>query len=131
MSNLAKTDFTGLANILHGDGAIDIPRPFEREIFLFSTHVAGTTHVPNIDALDPDIHVGDSFDFFRDAENVKDGAAIEVRMESGDKVGFVPQKDNIVFSRLMDAGKLLFGKVSTKERKGNWLRIGMDIYLKD
>lgn len=37
--------------------------------------------------------------------------------------------DNIVFSRLMDAGKLLYGRISKKEKVGNWLKITMDIYL--
>jgi hypothetical protein len=29
----------------------------------------------------------------------------------------------------MDAGKLLFGKITAKETKGKWLKIDIDIYL--
>ena len=31
----------------------------------------------------------------------------------------------------MDAGKLLFGKITSKEMKGKWLKLEMGIYLKD
>lgn len=45
------------------------------------------------------------------------------------KLGYVPKEDNVVFSRLMDAGKLLYGKIIEKEMKGKWLRIKIGIYL--
>ena len=38
-------------------------------------------------------------------------------------------EDNAVFSRLMDAGKMLFGKITNKEMKGKWLKLDIDIYL--
>ena len=49
----------------------------------------------------------------------------------GIKIGFVSQKDNVTFSKLMDAGKLLFGKVTNKELQGNWVKINIRIYLQD
>lgn len=55
--------------------------------------------------------------------------AIVIKNVDGVKIGYVPRDDNAVFSRLMDAGKLLFGKISSKERKGKWLRIQIRIYL--
>ena len=45
------------------------------------------------------------------------------------KIGYVPKADNIVFSRLMDAGKLLYGKVISKEILDNWIKINIEIYL--
>lgn len=45
------------------------------------------------------------------------------------KIGYVPKLDNAVFSRLMDAGKLLFGKIAAKETKGTWVKIDINIYL--
>ncbi|MCL4881831.1 HIRAN domain-containing protein [Streptococcus suis] len=49
----------------------------------------------------------------------------------GIKIGFVPKKDNVVFSRLMDAGKLLYGKVTNKELQGSWVKIYISIFLQD
>ena len=36
---------------------------------------------------------------------------------------------NVIFSRLMDAGKLLFGRITHKEMKGKWLKINIKIFL--
>ena len=49
----------------------------------------------------------------------------------GDKIGYIAKQDNLVFARLMDAGKFLFGKLKSKERKGRWLKIKVEIYLQD
>ena len=57
--------------------------------------------------------------------------AIAVKNTDGVKIGYVPKADNAVFSRLMDAGKLLFGKLTEKEKRGSWLRIKMEIYLNE
>ncbi|MCR5409353.1 MAG: hypothetical protein K6E90_00050, partial [Lachnospiraceae bacterium] len=40
-------------------------------------------------------------------------------------------KDNIIFARLMDAGKLLKAKISRIEQKGSFKQICVGIYLVD
>ena len=47
------------------------------------------------------------------------------------KLGYVPEKDNIIFSRLMDAGKLLTAQVKKIEQKGGFRQISIGIYLID
>ena len=131
MSDLVKKEDQGaLISLIHGSGAIDIPKPFEREIYLFTTHVAGTTHVDNIFEIEKNINVGDKLSFFRE-DNKHDDLAIRVETQKEDKLGYVPREDNIVFARLMDAGKELYAKVKTKEIVDFWVRIEIDIYLKD
>lgn len=44
------------------------------------------------------------------------------------KIGYVPQADNVIFARLMDAGKLLFGKITSRELRGSWLRIAIKVF---
>ena len=51
--------------------------------------------------------------------------------EGGKKVGYVPEKDNIIFARLMDAGKLLSAKVTKISRTGTFYQISIGIYLVD
>lgn len=29
----------------------------------------------------------------------------------------------------MEAGKLLFGKITSKEKKGSWVKLGIKVYL--
>ena len=124
------TDNNGLVNLIHGKGGeVSIPMPFERDIFLFDTYVAGTSYVDGIEDLEPHISEGDKLDFFREPNNAYDDKAIVIRNADGVKLGYVPQRDNIVFSRLMDAGKLLFGRITTKKWRDGWLKINIKIYL--
>ncbi|HEM2808603.1 restriction endonuclease [Streptococcus suis] len=116
---------------LDGHNELGDLKPFQRDIFLFDTLVAGTSHVEGIEELEPFIQVDDRLEFFRDIHNSFDKNAIEIRNMDGIKIGFVPQKDNVIFSRLMDAGKLLYGKVTNKELQGNWVKIYIGIYLQD
>lgn len=131
MSNEIELSGTSLVELLKHNGKIEIPKPFERDIFLFDTHIAGTRHIEGIEELEPFINIGDKLDFFREPDNPYDEEAIVIKNENGVKVGYVPKADNIIFSRLMDAGKLLFGKIEKKEMKSNWLKINIKIYLKD
>lgn len=130
MSDIVKTNGGGLIGVMHGKGGgLIIPKPFERDIFLFDTYVAGTTHIEGIEELAPHLNVGDKLDFFREPDNHYDPKAIVIKNSDGVKIGYVPRDDNAVFSRLMDAGKLLYGKITAKEMKGKWLRFEIGIYL--
>ena len=129
MSDILKKDDTGVICILHGSGGLTIPKPFEHEIFLFDCYVAGTTHVEGIEELEPHLKIDDKLEFFREPDNSFDPNAIVIRNATGVKVGYVPKADNVVFSRLMDAGKLLFGRIVSKEMQGDWLKLKIKIYL--
>ena len=43
----------------------------------------------------------------------------------------MPRAKNEAFARLTDAGKLLFGKLESKEWVGDWLKAETRIYLRD
>jgi len=45
------------------------------------------------------------------------------------KIGYIPKADNAIFARLMDAGKLLFARIASKEKSGTWLKIAIKVYL--
>lgn len=130
MDYLTKEEKSGLVSLLHGkNGEVSIPKPFERDIFLFDTYVAGTSHVEGIEELEPHLQIGDRLAFFREPENPYDAQAIVIKTTDSVKIGYVPRQDNVIFARLMDAGKLLFGKIKEKEKKGKWVRISIDIFL--
>ena len=130
MSELMKSDASSVVGLLHGKGGeLILPKPFEKDIFLFDTHIAGTTHIQGIEELEPHLNIDDKLDFFREPENWYDKKAIAIKTTAGVKIGYVPQQDNVIFARLMDAGKLLFGRVSHKEKKGTWVKIKIKIYL--
>ncbi len=132
MGDLMKSEGKGLIGLLHGkNGELTLPKPFEKDIFLFDTYIAGTTHIAGIDELEPHLNINDKLDFFREPDNHYDKEAIIIRTLEGVKIGYVPKQDNVVFARLMDAGKLLFGRISRKEKKGTWVRIEIKIYLQE
>ena len=130
MGDLIKTEGSGVVSLFHGaNGELVIPKPFERDIFLFDTYVAGTTHVEGIEELEQYLNIEDKLVFLREPDNQYDKQAIVIKTVDGVKIGYVPKKDNVIFARLMDAGKLLFGRISAKEKKGSWVKINIKVYL--
>lgn len=130
MNDITKPEKDTLSALLHGKkNGLVIPKPFERDIFLFDTHIAGTTHIEGIEELEPHLNINDKLDFFREPDNPYDKEAIVIRTINGTKIGYVPKIDNVIFSRLMDAGKLLFARISNKEIRGKWIKIDIKVFL--
>ncbi|MCI6660547.1 HIRAN domain-containing protein [Peptoniphilaceae bacterium SGI.137] len=130
MNDLVKKDRNEFVPYLVGkESGLTLPIPFERDIFLFDTYVAGTTHIDGIEAISASLCEGDKLVFYREPENPHDPQAIRIETIQEKKIGYVPQQDNVIFARLMDAGKSLFGKVMEKELRGSWLKIEIKIYL--
>ena len=109
----------------------DLPQPFQQEVFLLNCHIAGTSHAEAAKAKADSIKPGLQLTLRREPANEYDGQAISVLLPSGERIGYIPQKHNPVISRLMDAGKLIFARVTESELKGNWLHARMDVFLKD
>ena len=127
---LVKIDPATLALI---SGAFDqrgLPMPFTREIFLIETHVAGTTHVP-IKDVEPVLSENDLLVFQREPDNKHDKLAIRIHDRDGHKLGYVPRDNNEILARLMDAGKLVFGKLHAKTWHGTWLKLKIQVFLRE
>ncbi len=131
MSDIVRIDDDELMRILHGTKGLDIGKPFSREIFLVEVHIAGTTHIKNIEELEPRLKVGTHLKFLREPDNVHDDLAILIQDAEGNKLGYIPRAKNEILSRLMDAGKLLYGIVHEKEFLRNWLKIQIQVFLSD
>ncbi|MDD6220781.1 MAG: HIRAN domain-containing protein [Clostridia bacterium] len=130
MGDLVKNNSGELVGLLHGKGGnLVVPKPFEKDIFLFDTHVAGTSHIEGIEELEPHLNIDDRLDFFREPDNRYDKEAIVIKTAGGVKIGYVPKQDNVIFARLMDAGKLLFGRISDKEKKGSWVKLDIKVFM--
>ena len=107
----------------------DLLKPLTTEIHLFDSYVAGTTHLEDATVLDS-IKKGDDFSLIREKNKFDDNAILILNGEKK-KVGYIPEKDNIIFARLLDAGKKLKAKVADVEIKGSFHRISIGIYLVD
>jgi hypothetical protein len=129
MGEIITTYGGGIIGLIHSGGGVTLPKPFERDIYLFDTHVAGTSHIEGIDELEPFLNIEDKLEFFREPDNAFDPQAIVIKTTDGVKIGYVPEKDNVIFARLMDAGKLLFGRITSKKFEGKWLKMEIKIFL--
>lgn len=129
MANIIKIDGGNIIEILRGSA--EIGKPFSQNIYLVDAHIAGTSHVDNIDEIEPGLRLGTKLKFLREPENKYDKMAIKVLDENGNKIGYVPRTKNEILARLMDAGKLLYGTIYEKDFEGDWLKITMQIYLAD
>ena len=69
--------------------------------------------------------------FQREPKNKYDALAIQVLNGKNERIGYIPRADNEILSRLMDAGKLLFGRIREKHSSCSWIRISMDIFMRD
>ena len=110
-------------------GLGEVIKPLSREIHLFDTYIAGTSYLKDPEVLEK-IKCGDKLLLQRE-DNKFDNNAILVFNEAKEKLGYVPERDNIIFARLMDAGKLLCGKIKSIEPKGSFRLINIEIYLID
>ena len=108
----------------------DLIKPLSHEILLFDSYIAGTTHLKDEKVLD-DLKEGDKLTLLREPDNRFDENAILVLDAQKRKLGYIPEKDNVVFARLMDAGKYLIAIVKGIEPKGTFRMINIGIFLVD
>ena len=128
---LIKLDQWGsIAKLNNGGGII---MPFVQELFLLECEIAGTGFVKDIEKKAKAL-TGDAVVLLvREADNKYDKLAIRIDNASGEKLGYVPRKKNEILARLLDGGKMLYGKVAEVEFSefSNWITISIKIYMKD
>ena len=113
------------------NGGLDtVLKPLIKEIHLFDTYVAGVSYLKDKTVLE-NIKIKDRLTLQRE-DNKFDDKAILILTSEGKKLGYVPEKDNIIFSRLMDAGKMLVAYITEiKKRSIDYQQISIGIYLVD
>ena len=103
----------------------------QSDILSLECIIAGTTFIKNINEIDQKLEEGQVLDLKREANNKYDSLAIAIYTIDGDKIGYIPRDRNETLARLMDGGKWFYARVEEKERKGGWLKIDIQVYLKD
>ena len=129
-NDIIKVDPAILALIRGAFGKGGLPMPFTKEIFLIETHIAGTSHI-DIEEIEPTISAKDILVFKRDKDNKHDNLAIRIYTKDGQNIGFVPRDNNEILARLMDAGKLIFGNLISKEWQGTWLHLQIKVFMRE
>ncbi len=130
MANDVKISQERMVSILEESGISNLIKPLVKEIYLFDTYIAGTTYIEN-QSLFEELKPKDSLILRRDTENKFDEKAILILNQNKEKLGYIPRKDNEIFSRLLDAGKLLTASVKEVSKKGDFYTIKINIHLVD
>ena len=107
-----------------------LPKPFVREVELLNCNIAGTTFL-DLDEIEPGLREHQLLMLKREPKNKNDDKAILILTEDGQKLGYVPKKKNEVLANLMDAGKLLFGRLDNKTWVDTWLKLDVQVFLRD
>lgn len=129
MDSLTKIDPRLLA-IIEQSFNDNLPMPFVKEIFLIESRIAGTAY-HDLKEIEPDIKIADKMIFIREPENTYDNKAIVIMDVKGNKLGYIPKEKNEILANLLDAGKLVFGKLEHKQWLGDWLKLTIKVYLRD
>ena len=120
-----------LLSLINGSfGSGGIALPFVHEIFLMQCHIAGTSYC-KLEQIEPELMASDILVFKREPHNEHDDLAILIYDKSGNKLGYVPKAKNEILARLMDAGKLIFGKLEEKCWVENWLKLNIRVFMRD
>jgi len=117
--------------LINSFGKDGLPLPYVKEIFLMECHIAGTSYRENIKEIEKELQEKDLLVFKRETDNLHDKLAIVIFDTKGQKLGYVPRDRNEVIARLMDAGKLIFGKLEGKQWKDDWLKADIRVYMRD
>lgn len=126
---LIKLEQNELVSIIDNKGVTDLIKPLIKEIYLFDTFVSGTNDLEDEKVL-KEVKVGDQL-ILRRENNKFDKNAILILTKNEEKLGYIPRKDNLIFSRLLEAGKRLTAKIKEINIKGDFSILKIDIYLID
>ena len=133
MDSLQALPDRGLVNLLNQLGKSDdhLPIPFEQEIFLLEVQIAGTSHIDYIELTLMHMQLGDRLICRREPDNYPDEWAIKFYTPDGEPIGYIPKKQNQILARLMDAGKEIYGRYQSQEKRGDWLKVMVKVYMRD
>ena len=127
-NELTKSDANQIA-LLDDRKLSDVIKPLSRDIHLFDSFVSGVSNIKEPDVL-KQLKEGQKLILQRE-DSKFDSNTINILTEEKVKIGYVPEKDNVVFARLMDAGKLLSARISSIQFKGPVPVIAIGIYMTD
>lgn len=100
-----------------------------RDVFLYGCELVGSQYLDLEDHLVPKLQENDPLILIREPDNEYDEHAISVATTGGLKLGYLPRKNNLILSRLMDEGNLLFGKIKSFHWDGKKLEGVVKVYM--
>jgi hypothetical protein len=122
-------DFVNILTAGFNSKGLDFP--FITEIQLMECYIVGTTFREDMEEIESELQKDDLLVLKREPDNAYDKLAIAVYDKEERLIGYIPQRKNEIPARLMDAGKIVFGKIESKIWQDNWLKINICIFMRD
>lgn len=110
------------------DGYDKLRLAMDDPVLLCRTHVAGTSHLEDLDKVLEEIWPGNWVNLVREPENKYDCNAIRVESENELKLGYVPKKQSENLSAILNLGVQLYGRIASIDYEVSWTRIELEIY---
>ena len=107
--NLPEISNGDLSALLHsGEGTIS---PFSKELYIGRQSIVGIRFQEGAVELAKNLKPGDRVSFLREPNNEYDEQAIMAVDGIGRKLGYIPRRENLVMSALLDRGKVFYGVI--------------------
>ena len=84
-----------------------------------------------IESLAQKLREGDRLTLLREPDNRYDRYAIVVKDGAGNKLGYIPRKNNIVLANLMDAGKSIYATLTGKSSAYSSVNLSIGIFMEE
>ena len=128
-SALSNVEENAIARSISNGTLSSVVEPLIKEIHLFDTYVSGTMFIDEKDVLEKLVS-GQEVSLERE-KNKFDENAVAFYTTDRKKIGYIPEEDSMIFARLMDAGKLLRGRIRSVENECGFNKIIIGIFLID
>ena len=128
-SALSNVEENVIARSIAGGTISSVVEPLIRQIHLFDTYVSGTMFIDEKDVFEK-LSNGQEVSLERE-KNKFDENAVAILTSDRKKIGYIPEEDSSIFARLMDAGKLLRGRISSIGNECGLTKIVVGIFLVD
>lgn len=117
----------GLLALVQGSGSI---LPMARELIVLECQVAGTSY-QDLEEIESRLNNKDRFLLVRESDNKHDQFAVAIYTSQQEKLGYLPRARNETIARLLDAGKLIFAILKSKQWVNEWLKLELEVWLVD
>lgn len=128
-SALSNVQENAIARSITNGTLSSVVEPLIKEIHLFDSYVSGTMFIDEKEVLEK-LLPGQEVSLERE-KNKFDENAVAILTSDRKKIGYIPEEDNTIFARLMDAGKLLKGRIRSVEKECGLTKIIVGIFLVD
>ena len=128
-SALSHVDENVIARSIAGGTISSVVEPLIRQIHLFDTYVSGTMFIDEKDVFEK-LSNGQEISLERE-KNKFDENAVAILTSDRKKIGYIPEEDSAIFARLMDAGKLLRGRIQSIGSECGLTKIVVGVFLVD